>query len=377
MSANGKPATGFELRSMVKPEGVLELSFAEVSIPDPAPGEIVVRVEATPVNPSDMSLMLGAANPSDAVAEGDGWRRKLTMPLPPGFVAAMARRHNLSICPGLEGAGIVIAAGEGCDNLLGKTVAMFGGKIFAQYRVIKPADCIIFPEGTPPEKCAAVFVNPLTALSMIDVLHREGHKALVHTAAASNLGQMLVKLCEEDGIPLINIVRRDDQAQILRKLGAHYILDSASPDFNASLIQAVRETGATLAFDAIGGGTMATTILNCMEKVYAPEEFYIYGSNVHKQIYLYGMLDTSPTQIIRAAGMAWSISGFLIMNYLSKRDADTIQAMKDRIVRQLDSNFVSHFTAELSLGDMLDNSKLEAMAQRSTGEKYLLNPSLG
>lgn len=375
MSDQRKPATSFELRSKILPEGVLELSKQQVDLADPAPGEIIVRVEATPLNPSDLSLLLGPVQTSQAKSEGEGDDYKLSMPLPQPFVTAMTRRHNLSICPGLEGAGVVVAAGEGCDNLIGRTVAMFGGQMYAQYRTIKPADCIIFPHGMSPLKCASAFVNPLTALGMMDTLHREGHKAMVHTAAASNLGQMLSKLCKEDGIPLINIVRSDEQVKILRGIGAEYILNSTSPDFEIDLTEMIRETGATLAFDAIGGGTVAPTVMKCMESVYEPEEFYIYGSNVHKHIYVYGFLDPSGIQVQRAAGMAWSVSGWLMMNYIEKIDEDTVQAMKDRIVRQIDSNFVSHFTGELSFDDMFDTSNLEAMLRRSTGEKYLFNPS--
>lgn len=372
---SSKPKTGLELRSELLPEGRLDLSLKEVEIGEPAPGEIIVQVQAAPINPSDMGLMLGAANPSEATVTGEGMDRTLVMPLQPPFVAAMAKRHNLSICPGLEGAGIVVAAGQGCEQLIGKTAAMFGGEMYAQYRKIRPADCIIFPEGISPGKCASVFVNPLTALGMINTLRQEKHKALIHTAAASNLGQMLVKLCKEEDIPLINVVRRREQVEILRALGAEHVLDSSADGFEDSLTALIRKTDATLAFDAIGGGNMATTILGCMEQVYAPEDFYIYGSQVRKQIYVYGVLNPGPIEILRNAGMAWSVSGWLMMNHLASLEAEAVQAMKDRVVDRLDTVFASNFTDELSLGDMLDVEKLEAMSLRSTGEKYMLNPS--
>lgn len=369
--------SGHEVRSRVCPSGRLELSLVAVETPPPAAGEIVVRVDAAPLNPSDMGLLIGPGNPAQAVVEETGASRKVVFPLAEPAVKALTRRHDLSICPGLEGAGIVIAAGEGCEHLVGKTAAMFGGRMYATHRTIDPADCLIFPEGTPPEHCAAAFVNPLTALCMIDTLRREGHRAMIHTAAASNLGQMLVKLCRDDDIPLINIVRNREQVDILRDLGARHVLDSTAPGFVADLTALIRETQATLAFDAIGGGPMASTLLLAMENVYAPEEYSIYGSKVHKQVYIYGILDPGPIQILRGAGSAWSISGWLLLNRLATLAPTTVQAMKDRVVRDLDATFASRFSAEIGLDGLLDIHTLETMVRRSTGHKYLLKPNQG
>lgn len=375
--AERAPENSLQLRSKVTSDGKLELSLQRTAIGEPKPDELIVRVDAAPVNPSDLGMLLGPADLTLAKTEGDGENRVTSIPLSPAQAKALWRRKDLSLCPGLEGAGTVIAAGAHCKDHIGKTVAMFGGTMYAEHRKISIDDCMVFPEGVEPAKCASSFVNPLTALSMLDVFHREGHKAVVHTAAASNLGQMLVKLCNEDGIPLINIVRRENQEGILRALDAQYICNSESPTFLNDLVQLFRETQATLAFDAIGGGAMASTILQAMETVYAPEEFYIYGSNVHKQVYVYGILNPAPIEISRTAGMAWSVSGFLMMNYLDRLDAQTVQKMKDRIVRGYDTAFKSHYTNRIALTDMLDVSILDACNRRSTGQKYLLAPHKG
>lgn len=366
--------SNLQLRSKVTKDGLLKLSLERTAISEPRPDELVVCVNAAPINPSDLGMLLGSADLTLAETEGEGENRVITIPLSPAHVKALWRRRELSLCPGLEGAGTVVAAGEECKDHIGKTVAMFGGTMYAEYRKISVDDCLIFSEGVEPAKCASSFVNPLTALCMLDVFRREGHKALVHTAAASNLGQILAKLCNEDGIPLINIVRRENQEEILRALDAKFICNSESPTFLDDLTEIFRETRATLAFDAIGGGAMASTILQAMENVYAPEEFYIYGSNVHKQVYVYGILNPAPIEIYRTAGMAWSVSGFLMMNYLDRLDVRTVRKMKDRVVRDYDTTFESLYSDEVALKDMLDICVLEACNRRSTGQKFLLTP---
>ncbi len=372
--AESTPESNLQLRSKVTSDGQLELSFQRMAIGEPKPNELIVRVDAAPINPSDLALLLGPADLTQAKIEGDGENRVISVPLSDLHAKMLSPRKDLSICPGLEAAGTVVAAGEDCKDHIGKTVAIFGGSMYAEYRKISVEDCMIFPEGVDPADCASSFVNPLTALCMLDAFHREGHKAIIHTAAASNLGQMLVKLCNEDGIPLINIVRRESQEEVLRVLDAQYILNSESPTFVNDLTKAIRETEATLAFDAIGGGAMASTILQAMESVYAPKEFYIYGSNVHKQVYIYGILKPGPIEVHRTAGMAWSVSGLLMMNYIGRLDAPTAQKMKDRIVGNYDKAFKSRYLDTVALKDMLDVSILNTCNSRSTGKKYLLTP---
>src|SRR3981189_2196559 len=314
--------TGLQWRSLIKSSGELEISLANVPTPDPAEDQIVVRIEASPINPSDLGLLVGAADMSTAKASGSKDAPVITAKVPEAAMKAMAGRLDESMPVGNEGAGVVVKTGssDAAKALMGKTVAMIGGAMYAQYRTLKARDVLELPAGITPAEGASCFVNPLTALGMTETMRREGHKALVHTAAASNLGQMLNKICLKDGIGLVNIVRSSEQADILRKIGAKYIVDSTAPSFMDDLTNALVETGATLAFDAIGGGKLAGQILTCMEisanktaKVYSR-----YGSSVHKQVYIYGGLDPRPVELNRAFGMAWGVGGWLLTPFLQK-----------------------------------------------------------
>ena len=314
--------TGLQLRSLIKASGELELSLARVAVPEPAADEVLVRVEASPINPSDLGLLVGAADLATAKASGAGDSTIVTATVPQAAMKAMAARVGESMPVGNEGAGIVVAAGasEAAQVLLGKTVAMIGGAMYAQYRCLKAADCLVLPAGTTPAEGASSFVNPLTSLGMVETMRREGHSALVHTAAASNLGQMLNKLCLKDGIALVNIVRHAEQEEILRGIGARHVCNSAAPNFVEDLTRALVETGATLAFDAIGGGKLAGQILTGMEVAanMKAKTYSRYGSTVHKQVYIYGGLDMRPTELNRAFGMAWGIGGWLLFPFLQK-----------------------------------------------------------
>ena len=308
--------TGLQLRSLIKKSGELELSLARVETPKPGPDEVVVRVEATPINPSDLGLLLGAADMSTAKSSGGNDTPVVTAKVPDALLKSMAGRLDQSMPVGNEGAGIVVAAGSSpaAQALMGKTVAMIGGAMYAQFRCLKAADCLQLPDGTKPAEAASCFVNPLTALGMVETMRREGHKALVHTAAASNLGQMLNRICQKDGIALVNIVRSAEQVELLRKIGAKHVCNSAAPTFLDDLTKALVETGATIAFDATGGGKLAGQILTCMETAanLTAKTYSRYGSTVHKQVYIYGGLDTRPTEFTRAFGMAWGIGGWLL-----------------------------------------------------------------
>ena len=311
MSVDGK--TGLQLRSLIKKSGELEISLLQVPTPEPSADEVVVRVEASPINPSDLGLLVGAADMTSAKAAGSKDAPIITARVPEAAMRAMAGRLDESMPVGNEGAGVVIRTGssDAAKALMGKTVSMIGGAMYSQYRTVKASDCLELPDGTTAAEGASWFVNPFTALGMTETMRREGHKALVHTAAASNLGQMLNKICLKDGIGLVNIVRKAEQAEILRKIGAKYVVDSSSPTFMSDLTNALAETGATIAFDAIGGGKLPGQILTCMEAAINREAkaYSRYGSNVHKQVYLYGMLDPGPTELNRAFGMAWGIVG--------------------------------------------------------------------
>jgi NADPH:quinone reductase len=373
--------TALQLRSLVKKTGELELSLASVPIPEPGPDEVLVRIEASPLNPSDLALLFGGADMTAAKASGTAANPVITAPIPERMIRAMAARMDESMPVGNEGAGVVVKAGssEAAQALMGKTVAILGGAMYAQYRAIKAAQCLVLPAGTTPAEGASCFVNPLTSLSMVEVMKREGHKALVHTAAASNLGQMLNKICIQDGVALVNIVRKPEQAEILRKIGAKYICDSSQPSFMQDLTTALVETGATLAFDATGGGKLASQILTCMEAAanQTAKEYSRYGSTVHKQVYIYGGLDRGPTELARSFGMAWSVGGWLLTPFLQKIGFAEAQKLRERVASQLKTTFASHYTKEVSLAEALSLEAISVYAKQATGEKVLINPNKG
>jgi NADPH:quinone reductase-like Zn-dependent oxidoreductase len=379
MSADIK--TGLQLRSLIKKSGELEISLASVAIPELAENEVLVRVEATPINPSDLGLLVGAADMTTAKATGTKDMPVISAKVPEASMKAMAARLDESMPVGNEGAGVVVKTGasDAAKALMGKTVAMIGGAMYAQYRTMRAKDCLVLPAGTTPAEGASWFVNPLTALGMTETMRREGHKALVHTAAASNLGQMLNKICLKDGIALVNIVRSQEQADILRKIGAKHVVDSTAPTFMDDLTGALVETGATLAFDAIGGGKLAGQILTCMEiainksaKVYSR-----YGSSVHKQVYIYGGLDIRPIELNRAFGMAWGVGGWLLTPFLIKIGMADGLRLRQRVVDELKTTFASHYTQVVSLQETLQLSHIAVYGKRATGEKYLINPNKG
>ena len=373
--------TGLQLRSLVKKSGEIELSLARQPVPEPAADQLVVRVEAAPINPSDLALLLGPADLSTLKISGTREQPVVTAAIPPNLMRGVAARVDQSLPVGNEGAGIVIKAGSSPEakRLVGKAVAMVGGAMYAQYRLVNAADALVLPNGATPMDGASCFVNPLTSLGMTETMRREGHTALVHTAAASNLGQMLNKICIKDKILLVNIVRNEEQAKLLRGIGATYICNSTAPTFMNDLTEAVSATGATIAFDAIGGGKLASQILSCMEAAAARKmtEYSRYGSSVFKQVYIYGGLDTGPTELTRSFGLSWSVSGWLLTPFLMKIGPAETQKLRDRVARELKTTFASHYTKVVSLQGALKPEAIAAYAKRATGEKYLINPSLG
>jgi NADPH:quinone reductase-like Zn-dependent oxidoreductase len=370
---------GLQLRSLIKKSGELELSLLNVATPEPAADEVVVRVEAAPINPSDIGLLLGAADLSTATLSGTKDSPVVTAKVPDPMMRAMAGRLDASLPVGNEGAGVVVKAGasDAARALVGKTVAMIGGAMYAQYRCIKVADCLVLPDGATPADGASSFVNPLTALGMVETMRREGHSALVHTAAASNLGQMLNKICIKDGIGLVNIVRTAEQEGILRNIGAAYVCNSTTPTFMEDLTRALVATGATLAFDAIGGGKLASQILNCMEAAATrnAKTYSRYGSTVHKQVYIYGGLDARPTELSRGFGMAWGVGGWLLFPFLQKMGPVDGQKLRQRVAAELKTTFASSYTQVVSLHEALQPQTIAAYNKRATGEKFLINPN--
>ena len=370
--------TGLELRSTLKGSGKLVLSLEQMEVPEPGPDDVVVRVQAAPINPSDLGLLLGPADLATMQAGGTALRPVLTITVPPARMAALTARLDQSMPVGNEGAGTVVKAGANAHSLLGRIVGMAGGAMYTRYRILPATACMVLPEGARAADGASMFVNPLTALAMVETMRAEGHRALMHSAAASNLGQMLNKICIADHIALVNIVRSAEQAAILHGLGAKFVIDSTAPDFQAKLTDAAAATGATIAFDAVGGGALANTILHAMEDAAnrTAAAYSRYGSSTFKQVYIYGMLDVGPTIIDRGFGFSWSVSGFLLTPFLAKLSRDDTARLRDRVARELKTTFASRYTRTLSLADALKPETVAAYAKKATGEKYLIDPSL-
>jgi NADPH:quinone reductase-like Zn-dependent oxidoreductase len=373
------PASSLRLRSLVTPDQTVELSLETVEVPEPGPAQVLVRVEATPINPSDLGLLLAGADVSAATASGPADRPVVTAPLPDAAMRAMAARVGIPMPVGNEGAGTVVAAGSSpaAQELLGKTVAAAGGAMYAQYRCVDVALCLELPDGTLAADGASSFVNPMTALGMVETMRLENHAALVHTAAASNLGQMLNRLCIEEQVPLVNIVRRPEQADLLKSAGAVYVCNSTAPDFMADLTAALKDTSATLAFDATGGGRLASQILTCMEAAAsaAAGSYSRYGSAVHKQVYIYGSLDRGPSELTRNFGMAWGIGGWLLTPFLQRIGFEGMTRLRDQVAAGLTTTFASSYTDEVSLAGALALDAITAYSRQATGQKYLIIPS--
>ncbi len=374
------PSTYLQMLSTVTKDGGLRMELAEQPMPKPKPDQVIVRIEATPINPSDHGVMFGWSTMAQASSSGSGSSIQLKAPVSPQGMTIMKARIDQALPVGNEGAGTVVAAGDSkeAQALMGKTVAVMGGGMYAQYRCLPAAMCLPLLPGHTAKDGASSFVNPLTALSMTEVMRLEGHKALVHTAAASNLGQMLNHICQADGIDLVNIVRREEQAELLRGIGAQYVCNSSSDNFMADLTNAIHATGATLAFDATGGGELASKILSAMEAAAArtPGAYSIYGSIHHKQVYLYGGLDTSPTVLSRGYGMAWGVGGWLLPNFLAKAGMETGNRMRMRVAKELKTTFASHYTDEISLSQALQADIVEKYNAKSTGTKFLICPQM-
>jgi NADPH:quinone reductase len=371
--------TQLQLRSLIRSTGELELSLVEIAIPRPAPGEVLVRIEASPLNPSDHGLLFGAADMSAAVASGTRDRPIVTAPVPPSAMKSMAARLDQSLPVGNEGAGVVVETGssDAARALQGKKVAIFGGAMYSQFRSIAADQCLPLPAEVSLAEGASAFVNPMTALGMIDTMRREGHSAIVHTAAASNLGQMLHRLCAAENIELVNVVRSADQETLLRGMGAAYVCNTRSPRFLEELTDAITATGSTIAFDAVGGGPLAGQILRSMELAASKnvKTYSRYGSTVHKQAYLYGGLDPRPTELVRDYGMAWGIGGWLVINFMQKVGPTVVAKLKERIASELRTTFLSKYSNEISLADVLQLEVIAAYRKRETGQKYLVNPN--
>lgn len=370
--------TGTELRSTITAAGQLRLEIVDVLVDPPGPEDIIVRMEAAPINPSDLGLLLGPADLSTMLAGGTATRPVLTAQVPASAMPAMKARLDQSMPVGNEGAGTVVQAGSSVAGLLGRKVATFSGGMYTQYRRVAAKDCMPLPEGTSAADGAGMFVNPLTALAFTETMRAEGHSAIVHCAAASNLGQMLNRICLADGIPLVNIVRSSQQEDILHAIGAPCIVNSSEEGFDERLADAIAATGATIGFDPIGGGELAGKVLHAMEVASSrnAQSYSRYGSTTLKQVYIYGGLDSRPTSIVRNFGYAWSLGGWLLMPNLQKLGAEVEQRIRDRIVRELQTTFKSHYSNIINLADTLKPEIIAAFHRKATGDKYLIDPSM-
>lgn len=372
------PTTGLQMRTLVRDDYTLEISLVEVEVPDPGPDEVLVRIEAAPINPSDLGLLFGPADRASIRVSGSPERPVVTADIPEGGRRMVEGRLGQSLPIGNEGAGTVIAAGssDAAQALLGKTVGMFGGEMYGEYRCINVFQCLPLEEGTTAAEGASCFVNPMTALGMVETMRMENHKALVHTAAASNLGQMLNRICLQDGVGLVNIVRKHEQEKLLQSLGATHVVNSSSDTFIPELTARLESTGATLAFDAIGGGKLVSQILSCMEAaaVKRMSEYSRYGSNEYKQVYIYGALDVSPTILNRNFGFSWGVGGWLLTPFMQRAGMEKVMAMRQRVASEIKTTFASHYSAQVSLAGALSPEAMAGYGRQATGEKYLILP---
>ncbi len=369
-----------EIRSKVTSEGNIELSITKSEKPIPSADEVLIRVEAAPINPSDLGLLLSfAADLSSISSSGTEEEMVTSMKIHPALMGSMKPRLDQSMQAGNEGAGIIEDAGENVKELIGKTVGLAGGAMYSQYRCVPAASCLVMDEGTSPAEAASCFVNPLTALSFVETMKMENHTALVHTAAASNLGQMLVKICKDDGIPLVNIVRKSEHVELLKNLGAEHVCNTSDDNFMDTLVSALVETGATLGFDATGGGNggeLPGQILSAMEIAAnkTAKEYSRYGSDTYKQVYIYGGLDQSPTILKRAYGMSWGLGGWLLTPMIGRIGMEKFQQMRMRVAKEIKTTFASSYAQEISFEQMLQPEIIKSYAKQATGEKYLVNP---
>ena len=372
--------TSQEIRSIVTSEGCIEISIARVEKPKPLENEVLIKVEASPINPSDLGLLISFAADLDSLSvSGSGNATVAKMKIHPGLMKAMKSRMGQSMQVGNEGSGVIEDAGAKAKELIGKTVGAAGGAMYSQYRCVPASSCLVMDDKITSAEAASSFVNPLTVLAFIETMKMENHSGIVNTAAASNLGQMLVKLCKDDSIPLVNIVRKNEQAEMLKSMGTDYVCNTSDPGFMKDLIAALIATGATLGFDATGGGNdgkLPGQILSAMEIAAnkTTKEYSRYGTDIYKQVYIYGGLDQSPTILNRSFGMQWGLGGWLLMPMIKRIGMEKFQQMRERVAREIKTTFASQYTQEISFEEMLQPEILKNYAKQATGEKYLVAP---
>ncbi len=367
-----------QIRSEVTKEGKLLIYVESTAMPEPKEDEVLIRIEASPINPSDLGLLIGPADVSSMSVSGEGENAVVTMDIPEGLLRMLETRLDQSLPVGNEGGGVVVKAGhKDLEDLVGKTVGVAGGSMYSQYRCVNAASCFVMHEGVTSAESASCFVNPLTALGMVETMRLENHSALVHTAAASNLGQMLIKICLDEDVPLVNIVRKKEHVDMLNSLGAKFVCNSSKDTFIQDLVSALVETGATIGFDATGGGKLSGQILTAMEVAanQTATDYNRYGSNTFKQVYIYGGLDRSPTTLNRAFGFSWSLGGWLLTPFIGRIGPERFEELKQKVADEIKTTFASHYTKEISLEEVLQPENINVYSKQATGEKYLVNPN--
>ena len=363
--------TGKQLTTQLDADGTLTVQLNDKTWDDPKPGQVLIKVEATPINPSDLGLLFASADTDNAVYSPG----KVVAKMPDNATRAMKARHGMAMPAGNEAAGIVVAAGEGAEGLIGKRVACVPGTAYGTYAYAEAAMCMPVGDDVSAEQAASSFVNPMTALGFVETMKLEGYTGIVHAAAASNLGQMLVKICKADGVPLVNIVRSEEQVKLLKDLGATHVLNMTDADFMPKLIDAIAETKAMIGFDPIGGGTLAGQILTAMEAAASRgAAFSRYGSSEPKKVYIYGALDLGPTILNRAFGLTWDLAGWLLTPFMAKAGMEIVGRMRARVASELTTTFASHYSMRGNLDDMLTKEAVSVYNARRTGEKYLVTP---
>ena len=367
-----------QIRSEVTKEGKLLIYVESTAMPEPKEDEVLIRIEASPINPSDLGLLIGPADVSSMSVSGEGENAVVTMDIPEGLLRMLETRLDQSLPVGNEGGGVVVKAGsKDLEDLVGKTVGVAGGSMYSQYRCVNAASCFVMHDGVTSAESASCFVNPLTALGMVETMRLENHSALVHTAAASNLGQMLIKICLDEDVPLVNIVRKEEHVDMLNSLGAKFVCNSSKETFMQDLVSALVETGATIGFDATGGGKLSGQILTAMEVAanQTATEYNRYGSNTFKQVYIYGGLDRSPTTLNRAFGFSWGLGGWLLTPFIGRIGPERFEELKQKVADEIKTTFASHYTKEISLEEVLQPENINVYSKQATGEKYLVNPN--
>ncbi len=368
-----------QLLSTVQSDGNLQLSLIDRPVPEPkGADDVVVQIEATPLNPSDIATLLALSDSSSATLDESGDLPTMTAKIMEVAMPRFRTRIDKPMPVGNEAAGTVIAAGESdyAQSLIGKTVSFATGGNYAQHTMLNAMQCMPMADGVSARDAASAFVNPLTALGFVETMKSEGHKALINTAAASNLGQMLNRIGQADGFDVVNVVRKQEQVDLLKNMGAKYIVNSSAGSFQDDLVDAISDTGATIAFDALGGGDMADHLLTAMEKAASKdmEHYDHYGSSVYKQLYNYGGLVLAPTPLTRSYGFAWGMGGWLLTNFLMKTDPQIVGKLRERVSKEIKTTFATHYSHEISLREALQPEVVQQYAKQATGDKYLIRP---